>query len=196
MVHTRGNKERFFRPSFSTSSFDADTDHPLFLRYVPLRTFEKKCHAERRIARQNPVEILSNPVESGMLSPLSKPDAGLHRFRQLFDVSNFSGKVADINPHQFCIGIFELSSTFIFIFISQQSPACVTHCLCCLSVPLPQVPGRRHFKPYMVSIWKHQMWPGFLGRFLRLNIFGFVEVKLKSRVFAIAVCLIHGVHRN
>ena len=62
------------------------------------------------------------------------------RFRQLFDVSNFSGKVADINPHQFCIGIFELSSTFIFIFISQQSPACVTHCLCCLSVPLPQVP--------------------------------------------------------
>ena len=123
-------------------------------------------------------------------------DSFLTRFRQLFDVSNFSGKVADINPHQFCIGIFELSSTFIFIFISQQSPACVTHCLCCLSVPLPQVPGRRHFKPYMVSIWKHQMWPGFLGRFLRLNIFGFVEVKLKSRVFAIAVCLIHGVHRN
>ena len=61
---TRGNKESFFRSSFSTSSFDADTDHPLFSRYVPLRTFEKECHAERRIARQNPVETLSKSVES------------------------------------------------------------------------------------------------------------------------------------
>ena len=61
------------------------------------------------------------------------------RFRQLFDVSNFSGKVADINPHQFCTGIFEFSSTFISTFISQHSPAYVTHCLCCQCVPLPQV---------------------------------------------------------
>jgi len=141
--------------SLWTSSFDADTDHPLFSRYVPLRTFEKECHAERRIARQNPVEILSNPTSvtsnfcriSTSVTTFPKlcchhcrnPTPASVGFRQLFDVSNFSGKVADINPHQFCIGIFEFSPTFVFIFVSQQSPSCVTHCPVLPCVPMAQV---------------------------------------------------------
>ena len=92
---------------------------------------------------RNPVEILSNPtsVSTAVTTFLKlcchhcrNPTPASVGFRQLFDVSNFSGKVADINPHQFCIGIFEFSSTFIFIFISQQSPGYVTHCLCFGSV--------------------------------------------------------------
>ena len=62
----KGIRRDFFRPSFSTSSFDADTDHPFFSRYVPSRIFEKECHEERRIARQNPVEILSSLMEAGV----------------------------------------------------------------------------------------------------------------------------------
>ena len=101
-----------------------------------VKPLSKSCRIRHRCLSNYDI---GDNVSQVMLSHRRNPTPASVGFRQLFDVSNFSGKVADINPHQFCTGIFEFSPTFVSIFVSQQSPACVTHCPVLPCVPMAQV---------------------------------------------------------